>query len=115
VPVDAVQPAEARPAFDAALEYLSTQTGRTTAVSAAKMIDYPVGQLRLADQTGSRIPLLLTLGLGLAACAAAAPIAARRLRESRRRLAQSAAAGGTNSSTAEAGTRAPSPTPIARA
>lgn len=80
MPVDAVQPAEERPAFDAALEYLSTQTGRTTAVSAAKMIDYPVGQLRLADQTGSRIPLLLALGLGVAACAAAAPVAARPLR-----------------------------------
>ena len=48
VPVDAVQGADIRPAFDAALEYLSRQTGRMTAVSAAKMIDYPVAQLRLA-------------------------------------------------------------------
>jgi len=115
VPVDAVQPAEARPAFDAALEYLSTQTGRMTAVSAAKMIDYPVGQLRLADHARSRIPLLLTLGLGLAACAAAAPVAARRVRESRRQLVRSPAPEGTNSSTAEDGSPAPSPTPIARA
>lgn len=59
---------------------LSTQTGRMTAVSAAKMIDYPVGQLRLADHAGLRIPLLLCLGIGLATCAAAAPVAARRLR-----------------------------------
>jgi putative intracellular protease/amidase len=80
VPVDAVQRAGARPAFDAALEYLSTQTGPMTAVSAAKMIDYPVGQLRLAGHAGWRIPLLLCLGIGLAACAAAAPVAARRLR-----------------------------------
>jgi putative intracellular protease/amidase len=78
VPIDAVQRADVRPAFDAALEYLSTQTGRRTAVSAAKIIDYPVEQLRLAKHRGSRIPLLLTLGLGLAACAAAAPVAARR-------------------------------------
>jgi hypothetical protein len=79
VPVDAVQPAEVLPAFDAALEYLSTQTGRMTAVSAAKMIDYPVRQLRLADHTGWRIHVLLCLGLGLATCAAASPVAARRL------------------------------------
>jgi putative intracellular protease/amidase len=79
LPVDAVHRADSRPAFDAALEYLSTQTGQMTAVSAAKMIDYPVGQLRLADHTGVRIPLLLGLGLGLAACAAAAPAATRRL------------------------------------
>jgi hypothetical protein len=51
-----------------------------TAVSAAKMIDYPVGQLRLPHHTGLRIPLLLCLGIGLAICAAAAPVAARRLR-----------------------------------
>ena len=56
VPVDAVQPADVRPAFDAALEYLSTQTGRMTAVSAAKMIDYPIAQLRLADHAGSASP-----------------------------------------------------------
>jgi putative intracellular protease/amidase len=83
VPVDAVQPGEVLPAFDAALKYLSTQTGRMTAVSAAKMMDYPVGELRLADHSGSRIPLLLTLGLGMTACAAASPAAARRLRRLR--------------------------------
>jgi putative intracellular protease/amidase len=115
VPVDAVQRADVRPAFDAALEYLSTQTGRMTAVSAAKMIDYPVGQLRLADRTGIRIPLLLALGLGLAACAAAAPVAARRLRESRRHLVQRPVPGGTNSRMAEDGSAAPTATPIARA
>src|SRR4051794_14241787 len=93
LPVDAVHGADSRPAFDAALEYLSTQTGQMTAVSAAKMIDYPVGQLRLADHSGVRIPLLLSLGLGLAACAAAAPAATRRLRESRRHLVQGPAPG----------------------
>jgi hypothetical protein len=79
VPVDAVRPADVLPAFDAALEYLSTQAGRKTAVSAAKMIDYPAGQLRLADHTGRRISLVFCLGLGLATCAAASPGAARRL------------------------------------
>src|SRR4051794_3027732 len=115
VPVDAVQHTDARPAFDAALEYLSTQTGRMTAVSAAKMIDYPVGKLRLADHTGSRIPLLLTLGLGLAASAAAAPVAARRLRESRRHLVQGPTPQATNSTTTEDGSPAPTATPIAGA
>jgi hypothetical protein len=80
VPVDAVQRADGRPAFDAALEYLSTQTGPMTAVSAAKMIDYPVGHLRLEDHAGWRIPVLVCLGIALATCAAAAPVAARRLR-----------------------------------
>jgi putative intracellular protease/amidase len=114
LPVDAVQPADVRPAFDAALEYLSRQSGRMTAVSAAKMIDYPVGQLRLADNTGWRIPLLLTLALGLAACAAAAPVAARRLRESRRHLVQRPAPEGANSTTAVDGSAAPPAAPIAR-
>jgi hypothetical protein len=114
VPVDAVQRADVRPAFDAALEYLSTQTGRMTAVSAAKMIDYPVAQLQLADHTGWRIPVLLILGLGLAACAAAAPVAARRLRQSRRHLVQTPAPEGTNFTTAEDESPAPSPTPITR-
>src|SRR4051794_19597972 len=114
VPVDAVQHTDARPAFDAALEYLSTQTGRMTAVSAAKMIDYPVGKLGLADHIGSRIPLLLTLGLGLAACAAAAPVAARRLRQSRRHLVGTHAGG---HELHHDGRREPAPTatPIARA
>jgi hypothetical protein len=115
VPVEAVQVADSRPAFDAALEYLSAQTGRATAVSAAKMIDYPVGQLRLADHTGSRIPVLLTLGLGLAACAAAAPILTRRLRESRRHLVQVPVAGDANSGTTEDGSSTPTATPIAGA
>jgi hypothetical protein len=84
VPVDAVQRAEVRPAFDAALEYLSTQTGRSTAISAAKMIDYPAGQLQLADESGWRIPLLLCVGFGLVISAAAAPAAVRRLRSSGR-------------------------------
>jgi hypothetical protein len=78
------------------------------------MIDYPVAQLRLTDHTGPRIPLLLILGLGLAACVAAAPVSARRLRESRRRLVQTPTPEGTNS-TAEDGNPASSPTPIGRA
>jgi hypothetical protein len=60
VPVDAVHGLGAAPGFDGALEYLSSRAGRATAVSAAKMIDYPTTRLRLADTGGGvRIPALL--------------------------------------------------------
>jgi hypothetical protein len=86
VPVDAVHGLGAAPGFDGALEYLSSRAGRATAVSAAKMIDYPTTRLRLADTGGDvRIPALLALGLALAALAAALPGRLRRTRPSRRR------------------------------
>jgi hypothetical protein len=86
VPVDAVHELGAAPGFDGALEYLSSRAGRATAVSAAKMIDYPTTRLRLADTGGDvRIPALLALGLALAALAAALPGRLRRTRPSRRR------------------------------
>jgi hypothetical protein len=86
VPVDAVHELGAAPGFDGALEYLSSRAGRATAVSAAKMIDYPTTRLRLADTGGGvRIPALLALGLALAALAAALPGRLRRTRPSRRR------------------------------
>jgi hypothetical protein len=86
VPVDAVHGLGAAPGFDGALEYLSSRAGRATAVSAAKMIDYPTTRLRLADTGGGvRIPALLALGLALAALAAALPGRLRRTRPSRRR------------------------------
>jgi hypothetical protein len=86
VPVDAVHGLGAAPGFDGALEYLSSRAGRATAVSAAKMIDYPTTRLRLADTGGDvRIPALLVLGLALAALAAALPGRLRRTRPSRRR------------------------------
>ena len=52
--------------FDGALQHLSRHADRATAVSAAKMIDYPSDQLHL-DNTGGgvRIPLLMALGLTL--------------------------------------------------
>jgi putative intracellular protease/amidase len=80
VPVDAVHGAGNSPGFDGALEYLSSHAGRATAVSAAKMIDYPTTQLRLEGEAGLRIPMLLSLGLALVAAAAAAPTLACKVR-----------------------------------
>jgi putative intracellular protease/amidase len=81
VRVDAIRGPGAASGFDGALEYLATHAGRATAVSAAKMIDYPTNQLRLTDGAGSaRIPLLLGLGAALVASAAAAPALGRRAR-----------------------------------
>lgn len=83
VRVDAVHGAGNSPGFDGALQYLSRHAGRATAVSAAKMIDYPSAQLRLDDADGGgRIWLLLGLGLALVAAAAALPTMLRRARRS---------------------------------
>jgi hypothetical protein len=80
VPVDAVHGPGASPGFDGALEYLSTHAGPATAVSAAKMIDYPTTQLRLTGDAGGRIPVLLGLGVALVGAAAGAPGLLRRAR-----------------------------------
>jgi putative intracellular protease/amidase len=83
--VDAIHGPGAASGFDGALEYLATHAGRATAVSAAKMIDYPTTHLRLTDGAGSgRIPLLLGLGAALMAAAAAGPAMVRRTRGTRR-------------------------------
>ena len=44
------------------------------------MIDYPTAQLRLHDNGGVRIPLLVALGLALVAAAASLPTLVRRAR-----------------------------------
>jgi hypothetical protein len=75
VPVDAVQ--ASAPGFDGALEYLGRQSGRRTAQSAAKMVDYPTSQLHLPDGPGSPRTLLL-LGIAMAAISAGAVLLARR-------------------------------------
>jgi putative intracellular protease/amidase len=81
VRVDAIHGNDRSPGFDGALEYLAAHAGRATAVSAAKMIDYPTTQVHLPDGAGStRIPLLLGLGAALTAAAAAAPTLLRRAR-----------------------------------
>jgi putative intracellular protease/amidase len=81
VPVDAVHGSGAAPGFDGALEYLASHAGRATAVSAAKMIDYPTTQLRLHDTGGdARIPVLLVLGLALVGGVAGLPGLFRRAR-----------------------------------
>ena len=85
VPVDAVHGPGAAPGFDGALEYVATRAGRATAVSAAKMIDYPTTRLRLDDSGGGvRIPVLLALGVVLVAVAASLPSLVRRARGGRR-------------------------------
>jgi putative intracellular protease/amidase len=73
VPVDAIHGPGAAAGFDGALKYLATHAGRATAVSAAKMIDYPTAQLDLNGTAGVRIPLLLALGAALIAAVASAP------------------------------------------
>jgi putative intracellular protease/amidase len=65
--VDALAGAGGVRGFDGALEYLARHTDRATALSAAKMIDYPATHLNLPDGgPGLRVPLLLAFGLLLA-------------------------------------------------
>ncbi|WP_427007363.1 DJ-1/PfpI family protein [Pseudarthrobacter sp. H2] len=67
VPVDALIGAGGMLGFDGALEYLARHTDRATALSAAKMIDYPTAHLILpAGETPVRVPVLFALGLLLA-------------------------------------------------
>lgn len=81
VPVDAVHASS--PGFDGALEYLAEHSGRRTAQSAAKMVDYPTAQLRMPDGSdGPRTLLLLALAAGVGV--AAAVLLARRPRADRR-------------------------------
>ncbi len=79
LPVDALRGPSGGAGFDGALEYLSATAGRRTAVSAAKMIDYPIDTLELAaGSAGPRVPLLVVLGLLLAGAAGLAPTLTRR-------------------------------------
>jgi hypothetical protein len=64
--------------FDGALEYLAQRSGRRTALSAAKMIDYPTTRLVLGGSAGeaggsgsARTSLLVGLALLLSGGAAA--------------------------------------------
>lgn len=67
VPVDALGGAGGALGFDGALEYLARHTDRATALSAAKMIDYPTAHLDLPPGGPSiRVPVLLAVGLLLA-------------------------------------------------
>ncbi|WP_427135753.1 DJ-1/PfpI family protein [Pseudarthrobacter sp. S9] len=67
MPIDAIAGAGGVLGFDGAIEYLARHTDRTTAESAAKMIDYPTAHLNLpAGGTPVRVPVLLALGLLLA-------------------------------------------------
>lgn len=85
LPVDAIRGPAGAVGFDGALEYLATQAGRATALSAAKMIDYPTTRLRLPDGgAGPRIPLLLGAALMLASGVACLPAVTARRRRRRR-------------------------------
>jgi hypothetical protein len=78
VPVDAFAGAEGLLGFDGALEYLAQHSDRATAVSAAKMIDYPTAHLALpAGVTDARVPVLIVLGLLLAVFIGALPAVSR--------------------------------------
>jgi hypothetical protein len=67
VPVDALHGADGMRGFDGALEDLARHADRATALSAAKMIDYPTAHLNLpAGGASVRVPVLLALGLLLA-------------------------------------------------
>ncbi|RKR30125.1 DJ-1/PfpI family protein [Arthrobacter oryzae] len=74
VPLDAFAGAGGVLGFDGALEYLAGHAGSATALSAAKMIDYPTSHLTLpAGGTSLRIPALLALGLLLAVLTGSLP------------------------------------------
>ncbi|WP_354188790.1 DJ-1/PfpI family protein [Arthrobacter sp. UYCu712] len=78
VPADAFAGADGVLGFDGALEYLAQHTDRATALSAAKMIDYPTTHLNLpAGGTSVRVPVLIVLGLLLAILIGALPAVAR--------------------------------------
>jgi hypothetical protein len=72
--------------FNAALEYVAAHAGRATAVSAAKMIDYPADQLHLEGRGDGRTTLLLGLGIALTGVAASLPTLIRRVRRRPARL-----------------------------
>jgi hypothetical protein len=74
VPVDALAGAGGVLGFDGALEYLAQHTDRGTALSAAKMIDYPTAHLNIpAGGTSARVPGLIAFGLLLAVLAGSLP------------------------------------------
>ena len=75
--------------FDSALNYLAHRTGKATAESAAKMIDYPTEHLALkSESTSWRAPLLLltsvllAIGVGFLPSAVGSAVRRRRLRTS---------------------------------
>ncbi|HEX8345917.1 MAG TPA: hypothetical protein VF657_14440 [Actinoplanes sp.] len=80
VPVDAIHGRGGSTGFNGALQYVATHAGRATAISAAKMIDYPTDQLQLEGAGDSRTPLLLGLGMALAGAAASLPTLIRKAR-----------------------------------
>jgi putative intracellular protease/amidase len=82
LPVDPMHGPSGKLGFDGALEYLSATAGRDTAVSAAKMIDYPTADLDLRDHVlgpvGLRMPLLVLVGMLIAVGVGCVPTIVRR-------------------------------------
>ncbi len=79
-PVDAIAGAGRVLGFDGAIEYLAQHTDRATALSAAKMIDYPTAHLNLpGGGTSVRVPVLLALGLLFAILVGSLPTIIRTL------------------------------------
>lgn len=77
-PVDAFAGGDGVLGFDGAIEYLAQHTDRATAVSAAKMIDYPTAHLDLpAGGASIRVPGLIAIGLLLAILVGSLPVAIR--------------------------------------
>ncbi|MCY0905928.1 DJ-1/PfpI family protein [Arthrobacter sp. H14-L1] len=77
-PVETIAGGE--PGFDGAIEYLAQHTDRATALSAAKMIDYPTAHLNLpAGRTSVRVPILVVLGLRIAILVGSLPAIIRTL------------------------------------
>ncbi|MFE4228718.1 DJ-1/PfpI family protein [Arthrobacter sp. NPDC056886] len=84
-PVDAFAGADGSLGFDGAIESLAQHTDRATAVSAAKMMDYPTAHLDLPTGGASlRVPGLMALGLLLAVLAGTLPAAIRSVIRRRR-------------------------------
>ncbi len=80
VPVDAFAGADGVLGYDGALGYLARHTDRATALSAAKMIDYPAAHLNLpAGEASVRVPVLLALGLLIAVLVGSVPAIVRTL------------------------------------
>lgn len=78
LPVDAFSGSGGALGFDGAIEYLARHTDRATALSAAKMIDYPTPHLDLpAGGISVRVPGLLVLGLLLAIVTGSVPAIVR--------------------------------------
>ncbi|MEO6310081.1 MAG: DJ-1/PfpI family protein [Leifsonia sp.] len=81
IPVDALHGPTGATGFDGALEYFAAHTNRGTAMSAAKMIDYPTAGLELAaGGSALRAPIILVLSILVSVGVGMLPTIIRRVR-----------------------------------